>query len=120
MADNDAIAALLKTGKDIPVLTLGVDHSATPESVYPTREHHHLLKHGGKIHNTPLNSTLSAREIKIPKDPKDPNFKDRHILSTYKKNALTLTFRGHRNNPIPKVEWDQILSPPTPTGDRTP
>ena len=108
MNDSDAIAAILKAGRDIPVLTAGVDNTATPESVYPTREHPHLLKHGGKAHNTPLNSTLSARDIKIPKDPKDPHYKDRYTLATYKKNALTLTFRGHRNNPVPKVEWEQF------------
>jgi hypothetical protein len=58
MTDSDTIAAILKAGKDIPVLTLGVDHTVIPESVYPTREHPNLLKHGGKVHNTPLNNTL--------------------------------------------------------------
>ena len=107
MTDNDAIAAILKSGKEIPVLNLGVDHTAVVESVFPVREHPHLLRHGGKTHNTPLNSTLSAREIRIPTDPKDPHYKDRHTLSVYKRNALTLTFRGHRNNPVPLVEWEQ-------------
>ena len=65
MTDSDTIAAILKAGRDIPVLVAGLDNTATPESVYPTREHPHLLKHGGKAHNTPLNSTLSARDIKI-------------------------------------------------------
>ena len=100
MNDNDTIAAILKAGRDIPVLL----DTATSESVYPTREHPHLLKHGGKAHNTPLNSTLSARDIRIPKDHNDPHYKDRYILATYKKNALTLTFRGHRNNTVPRVE----------------
>ena len=108
MTDSDTIAAILKVGRDIPVLVAGLDNTATPESVYPTREHPHLLKHGGKAHNTPLNSTLSARDIKIPKDPKDPHYKDRHTLATYKKNALTLTFRGHRNNQVPRVDWEQF------------
>ena len=108
MTDSDTIAAILKAGKDIPVLTLGVDHTAIPESVYPTREHPNLLRHGGKVHNTPLNNTLSARDLKIPKDPKDPHYKDRHTLATYKKNALTLSFRGHRNNQVPTVEWEQF------------
>ena len=67
MSDSDAIAAILKAGKDIPVLVGGVDNTATSESVYPTREHAHLLKHGGKAHNTPLNSTLGARDIRIPR-----------------------------------------------------
>ncbi len=93
MNDNDTIAAILKAGKDIPVLVAGVDNTATAESVYPTREHPHLLKHGGKAHNTPLNSTLSARDIRIPKDHNDPHYKDRYTLATYRKNALTLTFR---------------------------
>ena len=107
MTDHEAIAAILKAGKEIPVLNLGVDHTAIVESVFPIREHPHLLRHGGKAHNTPLNSTLSAREIRIPKDPKDPYYKDRHTLTTYKRNALTLSFRGHRNNPVPLVEWEQ-------------
>ena len=47
MSDSDAIAAILKAGKDIPVLVGGVDNTATSELVYPTREHPHLLKHGG-------------------------------------------------------------------------
>ncbi len=76
MTDNDTIAAILKVGRDIPLLIAGVDNTAAPESVYPTREH--PLKHGGKVHHTPLNSTLSARDIKIPKDPKDPHYKDPH------------------------------------------
>ncbi len=92
MTDSDTIAAILTAGKDIPVLLAGVDNTAAPESVYPTREHSHLLKHGGKAHNTPLNSTLSAREIRIPKDPKDPHYKDRYTLATYKRNALTLAY----------------------------
>jgi hypothetical protein len=108
MTDHDTIAAILKAGRDIPVLTLGIDNTATPESVYPTREHPTLLRHGGKVHNTPLNNTSSARDIKIPKDPKDPHYKDRHTLATYKKNALTLSFRGHRNNRVPTVEWEQF------------
>ena len=52
MTDNDAIAAILKSGKEIPVLNLGVDHTAIVESVFPVREHPHLLRHGGKAHNT--------------------------------------------------------------------
>ena len=38
MTDNDAIAAILKSGKEIPVLNLGVDHTAIVESVFPVRE----------------------------------------------------------------------------------
>ncbi len=67
MTDSDTIAAILKSGKDISVLTLGVDHTATPELVYPTREHPNLPRHGGKVHNTPLNNTLSAGDLKIPR-----------------------------------------------------
>ncbi len=73
--------------------------SSRPESTPP---------YWGTVHNTPLNNTLSARDIKIPKDPKDPHYKDRHTLATYKKNALTLSFRGHRNNRVPTVEWEQF------------
>ncbi len=36
MTDNDTIAAILKAGRDIPVLVAGVDNTATPESVYYT------------------------------------------------------------------------------------
>ncbi len=57
MTESDTITAILKAGRDISVLIAGVDSTATPESVDPTREHPHLLKHGGKAHNTPLNST---------------------------------------------------------------
>ena len=109
MTDNDTIAAILKAGRDIPVLTLSIDNTAIPESVYPTREHPTLLRHGSKVHNTPLNNTLSARDLKIPKDPKDPHYKDRHTLATYKKNALTLSFRGHRNNQLPTVQSDNEI-----------
>ena len=38
MTDNDTIAAILKAGRDIPLLVAGVDNTAAPESVYPTRE----------------------------------------------------------------------------------
>ncbi len=39
MTDNDAIAAILKLGKEIPVLNLGVNHTVIVESVFPVREH---------------------------------------------------------------------------------
>ena len=44
MNDNDTIAAILKAGKDIPVLVAGADNTATSKSVYPTREHPDLAK----------------------------------------------------------------------------
>ncbi len=94
MNDNDTIAAILKAGKDIPVLVAGVDNTATSESVYPTGEHPHLLKHGGKAHNAPLNSTLSARDIRIPKDHNDPHYKDRHTLANTEKMPLRLRLEG--------------------------
>jgi hypothetical protein len=47
------------------------------------------------------------RNVKIPTDRNDPNYKDRTLLETYKKNALTLTFRGTRTAPTSKVEWEE-------------
>ncbi len=47
------------------------------------------------------------RNIKIPTDRNDPNYKDRTLLETYKKNALTLTFRGTRTAPVSMVEWEE-------------
>jgi hypothetical protein len=100
-------AALLKSAKDIPVLSTGINGTVTRESTYPTKEHPSLLTHTGKTVNTPLNSTLSARYIKIPNNPKDPHYADRHTLASIRKNALTLSFRGHRNGKVPRIEWDQ-------------
>ena len=92
---NHDYSALIKSAKDIPVLSTGIEHSVTPESNFPTKEHPSLLTHTGKTVNTPLTSTLSARYIKLPSSPKDPHYADRHTLASIKKNALTLTFRGH-------------------------
>jgi hypothetical protein len=78
-------AALLKSAKDI-------DNTVTPESAFPTKEHPSLLTHTGKTVNTPLTSTLSARYIKLPTNPKSPHYADRITLASIKKNALTLTF----------------------------
>ena len=47
------------------------------------------------------------RVLKIPTDRSDPNYKDRTLLETYKKNALTLTFRGTRTAPVSMVEWEE-------------
>ena len=84
---NHDYAALIKSAKDIPVLTTGIEHSVTPESNFPTKEHPSLLTHTGKMVNTPLTSTLSARYIKIPTNPKDSHYTDRHTLASIKKNA---------------------------------
>jgi hypothetical protein len=73
-------AALLKSAKIIPVLSTGINITVTRESTYPTKEHPSLLTHMGKTVNTPLNSTLSARYIKIPNNPKDPHYADRHTI----------------------------------------
>jgi hypothetical protein len=96
-------AALLKSAKDIPVLSTGIDNTVTPESTFPTKEHPSLLTYTGKTVNTPLTSILSARYIKLPTNPKDPHY----ALASIKKNALTLTFRGHRDGKVPRIEWDQ-------------
>jgi hypothetical protein len=99
--------ALLKSAKDIPVLSTGKNSTVTHESAYPTKKHPSLLTHTGKTVSTPLNSTLSARYIKVPTNPKDPRYADRHTSASIRKNALSLSFRGHRNGKVPKIEWDQ-------------
>ena len=42
-----------------------------------------------------------------PKDKNNPNYKDRTLLETYKKNELTLPFRGTRTAPASRVEWKE-------------
>jgi hypothetical protein len=101
-------AALLKNARDIPVLSTGIDNTVTPESACSTKEHSSLLTHTGKTSNTPLNSTLNPRHIKVPTNPKDPHYADRHTLASIRKNALTLTFRDHRDGKVPRIEWDQF------------
>ena len=86
--------ALLKSAKDIPVLSTGINSTVTHESTYPTKEHPSLLTHTGKTVNTPLNSTLSARHIKVPTNPKEPHYADRHTLASIRKNALTLSLEA--------------------------
>jgi hypothetical protein len=108
--DNALIAALLKGASDVTVLNTGMENSIAPVAIYPTKEHHSLILNGGKTSNTPLNLTLAAREIRIPKDPRDPQYQERHKLATIKTNALSLTFRGSRNAPVPRVEWDQYYT----------
>ena len=100
-------AALLKAHRDIPVLSTGINNTVTQDSTFPTKEHPSLLTHSGKTVNTPLNSTLSARHIKVPTNPKDPHYADRNTLASIRKNALTLSFRGHRDGKVPRIEWDQ-------------
>ncbi len=41
-------AAFLKSAKDIPVLSTGIDNTVTPENTFPTKEHPSLLTHTGK------------------------------------------------------------------------
>jgi hypothetical protein len=74
-------AVLIKSARDIPVLSTGINNTVTHERTYPTKKHPSLLTHTGKTVNTPLNSTLSARYIKVPVNPKDPHYADRHTLS---------------------------------------
>jgi hypothetical protein len=98
-------AAFLKSAKDIPVLSTGIDNTVTPASTFPTKEHPSLLTHTDKTVNTPLTSTLSARYIKLPTNPKDPHYADIITLASIRKNALTLTFRGHRDGKVPRSHW---------------
>ena len=74
---SDDYSALIKNAKDIPVLNTGIENSITSENTFPTNEHPSLITHTGKMVNTPLNSTLSARFIKVPNNPKDPHYADR-------------------------------------------
>lgn len=103
---SDPIADILSLARDIPLLNTGVGTVAT-ESTYPTKEHPSLLTHKGKPSSTPLNSLLAARTVKIPTDRNDPHYKSRHKLEKYKKNALSLSFKGHRNAPVARVEWEE-------------
>jgi hypothetical protein len=98
-------AGLLKSAKDIPVLSTGIDNTVTLESTFSTKEHPSLLTHTGKTVNTQLTSTLSARYIKLHTNPKDPHYADRITLASIKKNALTLTFRGHRDGKQGTQNW---------------
>jgi len=107
MSSSLQISDLLKVAKDIPILHTGINDTATEYSTYPVKEHTKLLSSSGKPASTPLNSMLAMRTIKIPTDRNDPNYKDRTLLETYKKNALTLTFRGTRTAPVSMVEWDE-------------
>ena len=104
---NDTVGHILKIAQDIPLLSTGVDSSSTHQQPYPIKEHYALQTQVGQLPNTSLNSMLAARNLKIPNDPKDPHYRDRSKLEKYKANAQSLTFRGHRNAPVPKVEWEQ-------------
>ena len=108
MSSSLQISDLLKVAKDIPILHTGINDTATEYSTYPVKEHTKLLSSSGKPASTPLNSMLAMRTIKIPTDRNDPNYKDRALLETYKKNALTLTFRGTRTAPTSTVEWEEF------------
>ncbi len=81
-------AALIKNARDIPVLNTGIDNSITSENTFPTNEHPSLLAHTGKTVNTPLNSTLSARHIKVPNNPKDLHYADRNTLASIRRTRL--------------------------------
>ena len=107
MSSSLQISDLLKVAKDIPILHTGINDTATEYSTYPVKEHTKLLNSSGKPASTPLNSMLAMRVLKIPTDRSDPNYKDRTLLETYKKNALTLTFRGTRTAPVSMVEWEE-------------
>jgi hypothetical protein len=107
MSNAQQITDLLKVAKDIPILNTGIRDTAQEYSTYPVKEHNRLLSSSGKPVSTPLNSLLSFRNVKIPTDKIDPNYKDRTVLETYKKNALSLTFRGTRTAPASTVEWEE-------------
>ena len=83
-------AALIKNARDIPVLNTGIDSSVTSESTFPTKEHPSLLTHTGKTINTPLNNTLSARHIKVPTNPKDLHYADKHTLLYQEERAYSI------------------------------
>ena len=93
---NDSeLGELLKAAKNVPLLNSGIN-TGIIVSTYPTKEHNDLLK-SGKPGTTPLNTSLGFRTAWVPTDSKDPNWAQRHLIQTYKTNALTMTFKGHRN-----------------------
>jgi hypothetical protein len=69
-------------------------------SPYTVKEHHDLVTN--KTIYTPLETILTARASKS--DAKEPATKA--LFDTYKKSADTLTFRGHSNAPVARVEWE--------------
>ena len=100
----EQLTAFLKAAKDVPLLqTGGVYATGVTISPYPVREHHDLVT--TKTIFTPLETILTARASKS--DAKDPATKA--LFDTYKKSADTLTFRGHRNAPVARVEWEDLL-----------
>ena len=104
---NDSeLGELLKAAKNVPLLNSGIN-TGIIVSTYPTKEHNDLLK-TGKPGTTPLNTSLSFRTARVPTDSKDPNYTQRHLIQTYKTNALTMTFKGHRNARVAKVEWEEF------------
>jgi hypothetical protein len=76
-------------------------------STYPTKEHRDLLR-AGKPGITPLNTSLGFRNARVPTDPKEPNYSQRNLIQTYRNNALTMTFKGHKNARVAKVEWQEF------------
>jgi hypothetical protein len=103
---NDSeLGELLKAAKNVPLLNSGINIVST----YPTKEHNDLLK-SGKPGTTPLKTSLGFRTARVPTDSKDPNYSQRHLIQTYKTNAcLTMmTFKGHRNARVAKVEWEEF------------
>jgi hypothetical protein len=104
---NDSeLGELLKAAKNVPLLNSGIN-TGIIVSTYPTKEHNDLLK-SGKLGTTPLNTSLGFRTARVPMDSKDPNYPQRHLIQTYKTNALTMTFKGHRNARVAKVEWEKF------------
>ena len=105
MNDSD-IGELLKAAKDVQLLNAGIN-TGIVVSTYPTKEHRDLLR-AGKPGITPLNTSLGFRNARVPTDPKDPNYSQRHLIQTYRNNALTMTFKGHRNARVAKIEWQEF------------
>ena len=104
---NDSeLGELLKAAKNVPLLNSGIN-TGIIVSTYPTKEHNDLLK-SGKPGTTPLNTSLGFRTARVPTDSKDPNYSQRHLIQTYKTIALTMTFKGHRNARVAKVEWEEF------------
>ena len=104
---NDSeLGELLKAAKNVPLLNSGIN-TGIIVSTYPTKEHNDLLK-SGKPGTTPLYTSLGFRTARVPTDSKDPNYSQRHLIQTYKTNALTMTFKGHRNARVAKVEWEEF------------
>ena len=104
--------------KDVPLLNSGIN-TGIVVSTYPTKEHRDLLR-AGKPGITPLNTSLGFRNARVPTDPKDPNYSQRHLIQTYRNNARPdHDLQGPQKREGSEDRMARILPTPTPAGDGT-